>query len=101
LTSSTKNVIYRVSDLQLEQSLQCWKANSNIYKVIFHKSFLISNFTRSKECPFASHPNDNMLFSVLNVLRTFLLVLEGSIRMGVCLILMGLVEVEFRFYFIF
>ena len=48
LTTFTENVISRVSGLWLKQALWRWKANSKIYKVMFHEVQLIPNFTRSK-----------------------------------------------------
>ena len=63
--------ISRVLDLGLEQSLQCWNANSKIYKVMFHESMLIPMFTRSKEPSFASRPNGYMLFSVFHCFTHF------------------------------
>ena len=48
-TSFIRKIITRVSDIRLEQSLWRWKANSKIYKVMFHEIWLILMFTRSKQ----------------------------------------------------
>jgi hypothetical protein len=47
-TTFTKKAISRVLGLGLEQALWRWKANSKIYKVMFHEVQLIPMFTRSK-----------------------------------------------------
>ena len=48
LTILTKNVISGVPSLWLEYTLWHWKNNSKIYKVMFHKVWLILIFVRSK-----------------------------------------------------
>jgi hypothetical protein len=48
LMSNTKKVITRVSNIELDQSQWRWKANSKIYKVMFHEIWLSPMFTRSK-----------------------------------------------------
>jgi hypothetical protein len=47
-TTFTKKAISKVIGLGLDQALRSWKANSKIYKVIFHEVQLILMFTRSK-----------------------------------------------------
>jgi hypothetical protein len=49
MTPATKKIIFRVSDLLLEQALRRWKDNSKIYKVMVYKVWLISIFTRPKQ----------------------------------------------------
>jgi hypothetical protein len=48
LTSFTKKVMSGVSNIKFKQSWWHWKANSNIYKFMFHEIWLIMMFTRSK-----------------------------------------------------
>jgi hypothetical protein len=45
--SPTKMVISRVLELQLEHSRCHWKVKSNIYKIIFHKNWLILKVVHS------------------------------------------------------
>jgi hypothetical protein len=52
-----KKAISRVLDLGLEQALRSWKANSKIYKVMFHKVQLIPMFSRSKRAIKRSRQN--------------------------------------------
>jgi hypothetical protein len=59
----TKKAISRVPGLGLEQSLWRWKANSNIYKVMFHKVQLILMFTRSKRAIKRSRQNSSSAIS--------------------------------------
>ena len=46
--SFTKKVISEFSNIGFKQAWWRWKANSNIYKVMFHEICLILMFTRSK-----------------------------------------------------
>ena len=71
MTSSTQNAISRVSNLGLEQTLRRQKANSKIFKVMFHKNLLIPMFSRSKETSFASCPNGYILFSFFHCFTHF------------------------------
>jgi hypothetical protein len=59
----TKKVIFRVLDLGLEQPLRRWKANSKIYKVMFHEVQLIPMFTRSKRAIKRSRQNSSSAIS--------------------------------------
>jgi hypothetical protein len=63
--------ISRFSDLELEQSLWCWKDNSKIYKVMLHESFLIPMFTKSKGCPFISRLNGLCYVSIFSCFMYF------------------------------
>jgi hypothetical protein len=71
LASSTKMAISRFSDFELKQSLWCWKYNSKIYKVMFHESFLIPMFTKSKGCPFTSRLNGLSYVSIFHCFMYF------------------------------
>jgi hypothetical protein len=59
----TKKAIYRVLGLGLEQALWRWKANSNIYKVLFDEVQLIPMFTRSKRAIKRSWKNSSSAIS--------------------------------------
>jgi hypothetical protein len=59
----TKKAISRVLDLGLEQHLRRWKANSKIYKVMFHEVQLIPIFTRSKHSIKRSRQNSSSAIS--------------------------------------
>jgi hypothetical protein len=62
-TIFTKMAISRVLDLILEQALWRWKANSKIYKVMFHEVRLIPMFTRSKRTIKRSWQNSSSAIS--------------------------------------
>jgi hypothetical protein len=62
-TTFTKKAISRVLGLGLEQSLRRWKANSKIYKVMFHEVQLIPMFTRSKRAIKKSRQNSSSAIS--------------------------------------
>jgi hypothetical protein len=47
-TSFMRKIITRVLDIRLEKMWWRWKANSKIYKVMFHEIWLIPIFARSK-----------------------------------------------------
>ena len=57
LMRATKKAISRALDLGLEKALWYWKANTRMYKVMFHESLLILMYIRSKEPSFTSSPN--------------------------------------------
>ena len=62
-TMFTKKAISRVLDLGLEQALWSWKANSKIYKVMFHEVQLIPMFFRSKMAIKRSRQNSSSAIS--------------------------------------
>ena len=62
-TMFTKKAISRVLGLGLEQALRRWKANSKIYKVMFHKVQLILMFDRSKRAIKRSQQNSSSAIS--------------------------------------
>jgi hypothetical protein len=62
-TTFTKKAISRVLGLELEQALRRWKANSKMYKVMFHEVQLLPMFTRSKRTIKRSRQNSSSAIS--------------------------------------
>ena len=62
-TTFTKKAISRVLGLRFEQTLWRWKANSNIYKFMFHEVQLIPMFVRSKRAIKRSQQNNSSAIS--------------------------------------